>query len=60
MVYIVTTEGFVFGSSTGMRDIISNLVSAGSLDFASAYASKEAATKAAYADIMEAFAKLKK
>jgi hypothetical protein len=52
--------GFVFGSSTGMRDIISNLVSAGSLDFASAYASKEAATKQAYADIMAAFAKLQK
>ena len=52
--------GFVFGSSTGMRDIISNLVSAGSLDFASAYASKEAATKQAYADIMKAFADIKK
>ena len=52
--------GFVFGTGAGMRDIISNLVSAGSLDFASAYASKEAATKQAYADIMDAFAKLQK
>ncbi len=46
--------GFVFGS-TGIRDTISTLVKTGSTDFASIYASKEAAAKTEYAEIMKAY-----
>ncbi|MBE6561145.1 MAG: hypothetical protein E7662_08455 [Ruminococcaceae bacterium] len=45
--------GFVFGTGSGIRDIISTLATSGSTDFASAYASKEAAAKAAYAEVMK-------
>jgi len=47
--------GFVFGREVGIRDIISTLATSGSTDFASIYASKEAAAKAAYAEIMKAY-----
>ena len=46
--------GFVFGS-TGIRDTISTLAWKGSTDFASIYASMEAATKTEYAEIMKAY-----
>ena len=52
--------GFVFGRSIGIRDTIGTLVTLGSTDFASIYASKVDAAKAAYADAMKAFAELKK
>lgn len=47
--------GFVFGREVGIRDTISTLVTLGSTDFASIYASKEAAAKAAYAEVMKAY-----